>query len=364
MRVMPESVVSRLKQVIPTATRVRVRYWLSTRDDRCLMQLKGKKKAIVALSADYANLGDVAIAVAQARFLAVHLPEYEVVYFPCASTYLQMKSLEHVCGPGDLITIAGGGNMGDLYSSLEDARRFIVERFPDNRIVSFPQTADFSDTREGLRELKRSCKVYGSHRDLHLFAREPTSMERMRQYFPNTPVHLVPDIALHLNESKPRRQRQGVLLCLRADAESASPPRLRTDMASGLVSRGFGVRVVDTHAGDSDRLPIPERERQLQALLDAFRTAQVVVTDRLHGMVFSAITGTPCVALKSRNHKIKSTYDSWLRAQEYVRFQDDFDVDHTLQLIKVLGELNTTSIQPPDLTEHFGPLRKAVAGQA
>ncbi|MFB8735822.1 polysaccharide pyruvyl transferase family protein [Bacillus sp. SL00103] len=32
--------------------------------------------------------------------------------------------------------------------------------------------------------------------------------------------------------------------------------------------------------------------------------AQVVVTDRLHGMIFCAITKTPCVVLRSFDHKV------------------------------------------------------------
>lgn len=360
---MPRTITGAIKETVPLRTRVRTRSWLSGRDDS-LEHLRGKKKAIIALAADYANLGDVAITVAQARFLSHCLPEHEIVYFPCASTYLQMKSLEHVCGPDDLITITGGGNMGDMYASLEDARRFIVGRFPDNRVVSFPQTADFSDTREGRRELRRSRRTYGGHRNLHLFAREPISLDRMRRYFPDTPVYLAPDIALHLDESKPRRQRHGALLCIRDDAESALPSRLRGDLMNSLSSRGLDARALDTHTKDDSRLPIEEREGQLQELLDAFRRAQVVVTDRLHGMVFSAATGTSCVVLPSKSHKIKGTYECWLRSQSYIRFQDDFDLDHTLQLVGSLGELSTTNTQPPDLAKCFDPLRKAVVGRA
>jgi pyruvyl transferase EpsI len=357
------TIIGEIKRVVPARIRVRTRYWLSGRHD-AFQHLRGKKKAIVALAADYANLGDVAITVAQARFLSMHLPEHEVVYFPCASTYTQLKSLKHVCRPDDLITITGGGNMGDLYPSLEDARRFIVESFPDNRVVSFPQTVDFSETREGRRELRRSYRAYNRHGDFHLFAREPVSLERMKQHFPNTPVHLVPDIVLHTDESKPGRQRHGILLCLRDDSESASSSRLRNDLAIGLSSKGLDVRATDTIDRDNNRLPLDDRHRQLQALLEVFREAEVVVTDRLHGMVFSAITGTPCVVFPSRNHKIKSTYESWLSACDYIRFQDDFDPDHTWRLAESLRELNTSGIQPPDLTARYEPLRKAVAGRA
>jgi pyruvyl transferase EpsI len=356
------TIVSAIKKIVPVSSRVRVRYWLSRSDDT-FEYLRGKKKAIVALAADYANLGDVAITMAQGWFLSEHLPEREVVYFPCRSTYTHMKSLRHVCNSDDLITITGGGNMGDRYASLEDARRFIVERFPHNQVISFPQTVDFSDTPEGRRELHLSRRAYGRHRNLHLFAREPASLDRMKEYFPKAHVALVPDIALSLDESKPRRQRHGVLLCLRDDLESASPSCLRSDLVSILTSGGRVVREVDTLSQDNNRLPVESRIVELQGLLDAFRAAEIVITDRLHGMIFSAITGTPCVAFRSKNHKIKSTYDSWLRAHEYIRLQDDFAPDHSLQLIEDLGKRTAVGIHQPDLTGYYDPLRKAVTGQ-
>lgn len=37
-----------------------------------------------------------------------------------------------------------------------------------------------------------------------------------------------------------------------------------------------------------------------------FRECELVITDRIHGMIFAAITGTPCIALS--NYKIKGTY--------------------------------------------------------
>lgn len=132
---------------------------------------------------------------------------------------------------------------------------------------------------------------------------------------------------------------------------------------NSLSSIGLDVRALDTHTKDNSRLPIDEREGQLQEFLDAFRRAQVVVTDRLHGMVFSAVTGTPCVVFGSKSHKVRATYECWMSGQNYVRFQDDFDPDHTVQLIETLAGLSDTDIQPPDLSGFYDPLREAVAGQ-
>ncbi len=50
-----------------------------------------------------------------------------------------------------------------------------------------------------------------------------------------------------------------------------------------------------------------------------FSSVQLVVTDRLHGMVFSAITGTPCIALDNISHKVYGAYQ-WLSYLPYLRF--------------------------------------------
>ena len=161
----------------------------------------------------------------------------------------------------------------------------------------------------------------------------------------------------------PRRERRGILLCLRNDEESASPPRWRDDLAKRLASIGSDVCAIDTIDENENRLPIEEREWQLQKLLDAFRGAEVAITDRLHGMVFSTITGTPCVVFRSSNHKIRTTYDAWLSTHDYIKFQDDFDLDHALHSIQSLGK-PSVAVTPPDLTAYYDPLRKAVVGQA
>lgn len=48
---------------------------------------KSKQKIVVALAADYGNLGDVAITFAQTQFLKKQFPEAEVIDFPISKTF-------------------------------------------------------------------------------------------------------------------------------------------------------------------------------------------------------------------------------------------------------------------------------------
>ena len=47
-------------------------------------------------------------------------------------------------------------------------------------------------------------------------------------------------------------------------------------------------------------------EEKIEEMLKKYRKCQLVITDRLHGMIFATITSTPCIALGNYNHKIKS----------------------------------------------------------
>ncbi|MFX0112804.1 polysaccharide pyruvyl transferase family protein, partial [Bacillus pumilus] len=48
---------------------------------------------------------------------------------------------------------------------------------------------------------------------------------------------------------------------------------------------------------------------ELSTLWTELSKAPVVVTDRLHGMIFCAITQTPCVVLRSFDHKVMEGYE-------------------------------------------------------
>ena len=55
---------------------------------------------------------------------------------------------------------------------------------------------------------------------------------------------------------------------------------------------------------------------------NAFRHTELVITDRLHGMIFSAITGTPCIVINSKSPKVRGCYE-WIRHLDYIQFCDD-----------------------------------------
>lgn len=359
------SLYQSVKQLMPLGVRTRCAYAVSRPDPTRYEHLRDRRKVIVALAADYPNLGDIAIANAQARFLRECLPDHEIVDFPGSATYSQLKALERVCTDDDIITLTGGGNMSDRYPSIEDARRFLVGSFPGNRIISFPQTIDFSETPAGRRELRKSRRAYGRHRGLQLFAREPVSLETMRREFPGTTVGLVPDIVLSLSDLAHHGVRRGVLLCVRNDQESAMGAATRSKLIERIAAEVPEARITDTVLPLDRRLTVEERERELRRLLSDFGEAEAVVTDRLHGMIIAAITGTLCVVMQNNNHKIAATYQKWLAGLPYVTLVDGFESETVLSALRDLRRLVGAVVLPaPQLADEFLPLRKAIMGAA
>jgi pyruvyl transferase EpsI len=79
---------------------------------------------------------------------------------------------------------------------------------------------------------------------------------------------------------------------------------------------------------------VSERKQAVEEKLREFASAQLVITDRLHGMVFCAITGTPCVVVNSRSPKVLGCYE-WIRELPYIHILgEECDLEKIYNAIK------------------------------
>lgn len=326
-----------ISDFLPNRFKAEILYLISTKK-KFTHTAKDQKKIIVTLAADYGNLGDVAITYAQKKFLSDNFKDYKVITLPISATYSSLKSLKQRMTSSDIVTIVGGGNMGDMYEDIEEQRRFIIRKFKNNKIISFPQTIDFSNTKKGRASQKRSQKVYNSHKDLILFAREEKSFAKMKQLF-KAKVVLAPDIVLSLNETKKNqiRSKKKVVICIRQDEESSLSHQDKKELYGILHDRYEVVEHRDTHIGDV-KLSDDEAKRALEDIWTSFRSADLVVTDRLHGMIFCAITNTPCIAINNSNGKVAGVYHKWVERNDYIRIISRTSPSAVKQLIAELGQ--------------------------
>ena len=75
------------------------------------------------------------------------------------------------------------------------------------------------------------------------------------------------------------------------------------------------------------------RKKEVKNKLEQFKKAKLIITDRLHGMIFAAITSTPCIALGNYNHKIKSCSET-LEHLGYIKYVDNVEeIDENIKYL-------------------------------
>ena len=329
------------------------------------MELPPGRRALVFLAADYGNIGDIAITRAQVRFLERALPGVSVVPVPISKTRTRLRDLKAQIRADDLITIIGGGNMGSLYPEIEAFRQRVIRSFPRNHIVCFPQTLDFDDSDSSSRALAKISSTYARHRDLDVFIRERVSLERVMQLFSASAsprVWFTPDVVLSLNVNEldiSPTVRDGIVLCLRDDAELRISDADRDVVRSCATDTGQPIVTTDTYFpewGLSDERSL----EMLRGTLREFQSSRLVITDRLHGMILAAVSGTPCLTLPSLNHKTEHVYREWLSGTGYVQFLSEISQESVDAGIRYLLPMNEQQLAPPSLDAAFLPLLAAV----
>lgn len=283
------------------------------------------KRIIIMGIPHHRNIGDNAIAVAEEELLRNYFNEYEVLQVPESKLSICAKRVKKFIKDDDIIMLHGGGNIGDTYLLPEEGRRTVIETFPNNKIIVFPQTAYFSETEEGKKQLEISKKIYNAHKNLVILAREKKSYDFMKEHFYNAKVYLTPDIVMTLKKNADKK-REGALLLFRNDREKVLSEE-KIDKIIQVVKKHYkDYTISDMSYGQVRLVNVAGefRKRILEEKFEQLQTSQIVITDRLHGMIFAAITETPCIALKNFNHKILESYD-WLKDLKYIRICENVE---------------------------------------
>lgn len=314
---------------------------------------KSNKKVFLVLSANYGNVGDIGITIAQKKVLKNIFPDRKIIEVPMINFYDYEKLMRKIVNDDDIITIVGGGNIGNIYPLCEEYRRFIIENYPNNKIFSFPQSIFFEDNDFGKSELEKTINVYNNHPNLTIFVREDRSYNKMKEIFKND-VILVPDIVLSLkNLNISKEPRHTVSICLRHDIESAIPENTFDVLKKSLKKHNItDTTAISTHMGNIT-INSCDEEKHFYDLLEKFAKSKVVITDRLHGMIFSIITNTPCIVFDNSNHKISATYKTWLKDFKTVKFLEDYD-DEKIQI--TIDEIMNCQEHIHDFDHKFEPL--------
>lgn len=160
----------------------------------------------------------------------------------------------------------------------------------------------------------------------------------MKEAFIDKNIMLNPDIVLYLNNriDTDKFERKYIMTCLRNDKEGV----LGNDKNYLIteLNKKYG-QVINYDTVITRRVMKEDREEELNEMFNKFLKAKVVITDRLHGMVFCVITKTPCIVTKSLDHKVTGTYE-WIKELNYIKLVDKLEFNKVEALIDELTNLN------------------------
>jgi len=248
--------------------------------------------------------------------------------------------------PDGILYLHGGGNFGDIWPAHQIYRENILTRYPKHRIVQLPQSLHYADP----EAIERSKRVIGAHPDFHFMVRDQESLDFVTRHF-DCHALLVPDCAFGIDMAPFRRVARpaGIKCLFRSDKER------RPDAEAGRALFA-GTQIEDWH-GMADmarrrhairilkRIPdIPGKHHLMGLRSWAFNrmalnivtigfqqldAAEVIVTDRLHGHIMSALLEKPHVVIDNFYGKIANFIRAWGRDQ-VTRVAEDYREAHAM----------------------------------
>lgn len=324
------------------------------------------KKYLLLNTPDHGNLGDQAIAIAERQYLNQCLSVTGIAECPDGALQALLDTAQYRTFfpkflPWDstkIIFYTGGGFLGNLWPTEEYRFRRLLQCCQTQTVIVFPATIYFDmSTTVGRAFFRESKEIYSAHPSLMIFCREKNTYEFMKNNMPKVHVALVPDMVTILNVPDFKEERSGILFCFRKDIESRTDAQSR-DRIQSMLSRILPDESIRETTTVMDKMVRgTDRERYVMEKLEEFAASKLIVTDRLHAMVFAAITGTPCIAFDNSSKKVGAIYE-WIKNNEYIRFikkEDDFEV-----ILKELDCERRYHYNREGLQEAFRPLRETV----
>ena len=311
-------------------------------------------KAVLLQTPLHGNLGDHAIALAEKQILEA----VQITTLDYPESNQMERRMASLTSPRKTVLITGGGWLGSLWPNEEERFLGTVEAFDKHRIIVFPQTVFFDmKTEMGKGFFQKSKSVYESHPNLTIFLREKISYDFMKTWMPQVHIELVPDVVMALDQKLPALERNGCLICLRSDKERTISDENR-DFLLRIITEKFDNNLRFTDTVLAENIDLEHRDKAVYEKLKEFASAKLVITDRLHGMIFAAITETPCIVFESLSHKVWGCYE-WLKDLDYIRLVENVD-----DILVVICELER--VQPrynrAYIEEAMKPLYDALRG--
>lgn len=308
-------VAGKIKKIIPMRMKALYKVRRTKYDIRPLMEELdcGKNRMILIGTPIHKNMGDHLIALAEKQFLDKNYRDKRIIEIPQDVYRVYKRKINKRINSDDFIFISGGGWLGNVWEVDDQFARNLLCRFPNNFKLIFPQTLYFDKKRKNYnRVLKKWKSIIKNEYRFKICFREKNSYEVATSVLkiPLSRCLLLPDIGLIYEKDIEPQKREKIGIIFRDDTESIMNEEQRKEVLEHLWNLEFEKDVFSTI---SDSLVgVNMREKHISELLLRFSRCKYIVTDRLHAMVFSILTNTPCVIFDNLTHKVSGVYKTWL----------------------------------------------------
>ena len=302
-----------------------------------------RKKIFLLGSPLYKNLGDVAINLSELKLLKDNFKNTEVIEIPYELSYMHILKFKKYI-KDNLILIIGGGFIGTVWIDSEIFIRNIITSYPKNKIIIMPQTAYF----DSEKELKISKEVYSSHKNLIVCAREEQTYKLLKNKLKINPL-LVPDSVLYLDSLYNNENKSGILFCMRDDIEKDF---FNINKLVKYLKKSFLQDDIESLDNcNCKKVTFNNREEQLVERIKLFSNKKLIITDRLHGMIFGVLSGSVTIAFDNKTKKISNVYNTWLKNQKNVKC-----VNNVEDAIKYINDIEIKSYSFTGMKKEFIPV--------
>lgn len=288
----------------------------------------------------HVNTGDLLIWQGELSFLK-HEVKHKMLGYYNQSTFGFPKLKEDI-----VILLHGGGNFGDVWRGSQEFRLEVIRRYPNNRIVIFPQSVYYSTD-----ELANSdAEQFAKHHDVTICARDIVSYDYLKRFFTNT-LLCIPDMAFCIDkkffEPNILEQTKENLFFKRTDHEFRE---VTVDFINGeydtcdwpgtenlsafikylFLSMVFikrmrkkgkcGVTMAFILSWFINKIFMyivrPLYIKRGVRIISQYRN---IYTTRLHGLILAHLLGKDIFIVSNNNGKLENYYNSWLQDCENIK---------------------------------------------
>lgn len=237
------------------------------------------------------------------------------------------------------ILFNGGGNLGDIYPEHMVFLKKIINKYPNNKIIVFPQTVHYNNK----KSLEKDMQELSLHKNMFFCTRDVVSRNNVMQFLGENRVACLPDMAFCIDltpyiPSQPDKSNGDMLYIHRTDCEVSTGELPTIPNNAGTIYTAdwptftsyFGKSYIFNTVLDRMYRFIPFSDKWLGSLWDTYamnvfrvnmikeginfiKNYDIVQSERLHGAILAILLGKKVIIVDNSYGKNSSFYNTWLK---------------------------------------------------